>query len=54
MLNCCHGIGYELLDPAVLPNSNRNAFFRTRREFFFRLHQERYGTAFDTPGAVET
>lgn len=54
MLNCCHGIGYELLDPAVLPNSNRNAFFRARREFFFRLHQAKYGAAFDTPGAVET
>lgn len=38
ILNCCYGRGYEMIDPAILPNSSRNAFFRARREFFFRLH----------------
>lgn len=54
ILNCCHGVGYELIDPAVLPNCNRNAFFQARREFFFRLYSARNGVYFDTPGAVET
>jgi hypothetical protein len=55
ILNCCYGTGYEVIDPAVLPNSNRNAFFQARREFFFRLYEAKYGeTHFDTPGAVKT
>lgn len=41
ILNCCHGMGYEYIDPAILPNSNRNAFFQARREFFFRLYEAR-------------
>ena len=41
ILNCCYGKGYELLDPAILPTSKRNAFFQARREFFFRLNNER-------------
>lgn len=41
ILNCCHGKGYELIDPAILPTSKRNAFFQARREFFFRLNNER-------------
>lgn len=39
ILNVCYGKGYEYLDPAILPNANRNAFFRARREFFFRLQE---------------
>ena len=27
ILNCCHGIGYLYMDPAILPTANRNAFF---------------------------
>lgn len=43
ILNCCHGIGYLYIEPAVLPTSNRNDFFRARREFFWALHQLRDG-----------
>ena len=39
ILNCCYGRGYEYIDPAILPNCNRNAYFRARREFFFRLQE---------------
>lgn len=54
ILNCCYGTGYEYIDKAVLPTSSRNAYFRARREFFFRLYEEKYGDAqFDTPGAVK-
>ena len=42
MLNCCYGRGYEYIDPAILPTSNRNAFFTARREFFFLLYQAKY------------
>lgn len=45
MLNCCYKKGYEFLDPAVLPTSNRNAFFRAKREFFFLLYQAKYEDA---------
>ena len=41
ILNCCHGVGYLYMDPAVLPTANRNAFFRARREFFWLLYQMR-------------
>lgn len=41
ILNCCYGKGYEFLDQAILPTSRRNAFFQARREFFFRLNNER-------------
>lgn len=41
ILNCCYGKGYNYIDPAILPTSNRNAFFQARREFFFRLNNER-------------
>lgn len=41
ILNCCYGKGYEQIDPAILPTSKRNAFFQARREFFFRLNNER-------------
>ena len=37
-------LGYLLkteLTPAILPTSKRNAFFQARREFFFRLNNER-------------
>lgn len=43
ILNCCHGIGYLYIEPAVLPTTNRNDFFRARREFFWALHQLRDG-----------
>lgn len=40
-LNTCYGIGYDYIDQAILPTANRNAFFRARREFFFRLQAAR-------------
>ena len=43
ILNCCHGIGYLYMDPAILPTANRNAFFRARREFYWLLRQFRSG-----------
>lgn len=43
--HCCYKIGYEklkcLLPPDAMRSHNRNAFFRAKREFFFRLHNER-------------
>lgn len=48
ILNCCHGIGYLSMDPAVLPTSNRNAFFHARRDFFWILWQIKSGEKFDT------
>lgn len=41
ILNCCYGVGYDFIDPAILPTSGRNAYFAARREFFFRLYNER-------------
>lgn len=35
--NCCYGVGLETMDPALLPSSNRNAFFKARQEFFWLL-----------------
>lgn len=43
ILNCCYGTGYEYIDPSIIPNTNRNAFFRARREFFWILNREKYG-----------
>lgn len=54
ILNCCFGKGYEFLPPAVLPTSNRNAFFCARREFFWLLDKRLESEEFDTPGAVKT
>ena len=34
---CCDGAAYEDIDPAIMPTSNRNAFFAARREFYWRL-----------------
>ena len=62
-LNCCYGLGYDQITALqVLPTSNRNAFFRVRREFFFLLMAAREESRknvsiihdFDTPGAVKT
>ena len=41
ILNICYGKGYEYIDPAILPTSKRNAFFQARREFFYKLNNER-------------
>ena len=35
--HCCYRVGFEYLDPTMLPSSNRNAFFNARREFFWLL-----------------
>ena len=35
--NVCYGVSFEHLDQAKMPTSNRNAFFRARREFFYLL-----------------
>lgn len=41
ILNCCYGLRYEHIGQTILPNSNRNAYFAARREFFYRLYQAR-------------
>ena len=53
ILNCCYGIGYVDIDPAVMPTSKRNAYFEARREFFFLLNNERIQKK-GTPGVVQT
>lgn len=40
--NACYGIPYECINRAIMPTSNRNAFFAARREFFYRLYVKRY------------
>ena len=37
--NCCMGKGLSYIDPAVLPTSNRNAFYVARRMFFLILDE---------------
>lgn len=41
LLNVCDGIGLDSIDPAVLPTSNRNAFFIARRAFYIALHESK-------------
>ena len=35
--NCCMGRGLYYIDPAILPTSNRNAFYQARRMFYLIL-----------------
>lgn len=37
MLVCCDGWRYEDVETSLMPTNNRNAFFRARREFYWRL-----------------
>lgn len=39
--SCCDGVAYEDIDRELMPTSNRNAFFRARREFYYRVWQLR-------------
>lgn len=39
--NVCIGRPYEQLDMALMPTSDRNAYFKKRREFFELLNQRR-------------
>ena len=42
--SCCRGVGYDHIPPAMLPTSNRSAFFKARREFFYRMRTLRNPT----------
>ena len=46
--NCCRGIAFEKIPGEKKPTCSRNAYFRVRREFFYRLAE------IDTHGAIET
>lgn len=48
--NCCLRVAWRFLDPASMPSSDRNAFFKARREFFWRLYQLKI----NTPGDIES
>jgi len=37
--NICFGQPYHMLDPVIMPTSNKNAFFKRRREFFILLNE---------------
>lgn len=37
--NCCMGRGLAAIDPAILPTSNRNAFYVARRGFYLLLDE---------------
>ena len=37
--NVCYGQGYFMLDPVIMPTTNRNAFFKSRKEFFILLNE---------------
>lgn len=41
ILNVCYGISFEKIDPSLQGSSNRESFFRARREFFFLLDQRK-------------
>lgn len=41
--SACYGIPYDQISKAIMPTSNRNAFFRARREFFYRLDRKKNG-----------
>ena len=41
ILHTCYAVALECIDKTILPTSNRNAFFRAKREFFYRLHAAR-------------
>lgn len=41
--NCCMGKSLTFIDPAVLPTSNRNAFFVARRLFYLALDAGKHG-----------
>lgn len=43
LLNCCYGIGYTYLGTAILPTSKKSGFFTARREFFWKLKNEKIG-----------
>lgn len=37
--NCCLGRGLMMIDPAILPTSNRNAYYVARRTFYLALNE---------------
>lgn len=41
VLHCCYGVPYDCIEKTIMPTANRNSYFRARREFFFRLMNER-------------
>lgn len=40
--NCCMGRGLTMIDPTILPTSNRNAFYVARRAFYLVLDEVKY------------
>ena len=47
ILSCCDGKKWDDIPPDILPTSHRNAFFKARRIFFYRLAQLKNGTEKD-------
>ena len=45
--NCCYGVAYNRMSPAILASSMRTAYFKARREFFWRLYHMKLRTAGD-------
>ena len=45
--NVCMGRAYAALDTAILPTSDRNAFFKARKLFFIRLDAAKMGGVSD-------
>lgn len=39
MQNVCYGKAYTYIDKTLLPTSNKNAFFKSRRDFFILLDE---------------
>lgn len=37
--NCCLGKGLAMIDPVILPTSNRNAYYVARRAFYLALDE---------------
>lgn len=41
ILHCCYRMPCDTIDQTIKPTSNRNAFFKAKREFFCLLYQAR-------------
>ena len=40
ILNTCYGQSWSMLDPVILPSSNKNTFYMRRKEFFILLNEQ--------------
>ena len=39
--HCCYSVPFSRIEQHEIPTANRNAFFKVRKEFYYRLHDAR-------------